>query len=143
MKKVLISGGFLLVVLVAVVSFVFGRRYQQQRYLLEHEKDIAREQPSPHNGAGMSTGYSFFANARGLKLAFRKRVLKPGSSIGYHLQKEDEIYYIESGTGIMKMNNESFTVKTGDAVLTRPGSSHGLQQTGNDELVVIINYLVE
>ena len=143
MKKVLIAGGFLLLVLVAVASFVFGRRYQQQRYILEHEKDIAKEEPSPHKGAGMSTGYSFFANARGLKLTFRKRVLKPGSSIGYHLQKEDEIYYIESGTGIMKMNNESFTVKTGDAVLTRPGSSHGLQQTGNDELVVIINYLAE
>ena len=143
MKKVLIAGGFLLVVLVSLVSFVFGRWYQQQGYILEHEKDLAKEQPSPHNGEGMSTGYSFFANARGLKLAFRKRVLKPGSSIGYHLQKEDEIYYIESGTGIMKMNNESFTVKTGDAVLTRPGSSHGLQQTGNDELVVIINYLGE
>ena len=91
----------------------------------------------------MSTGYSFFANARGLKLTFRKRVLKPGSSIGYHLQKNDEIYYIQSGTGIMKMNNDSFAVKTGDAVLTRPGSSHGLQQTGNDELIVIINYLGE
>ena len=143
MKKVLIAGGFLLVVLVSVVSFVFGRRYQQQGYILEHEKDIAKEQPSPHSGAGMSTGYSFFDNAGGLKLAFRKRVLKPGSSIGYHLQKEDEIYYIQSGTGIMKINNDSFAVKTGDAVLTRPGSSHGLQQTGNDELVVIINYLTE
>ena len=143
MKKVLISGGFLLVVLVAVVSFVYGRRYQQQRYILEHEKDIAKEEPSPHKGAGMSTGYSFFANARGLKLTFRKRVLKPGSSIGYHLQKEDEIYYIQSGTGIMKMNNDSFAVKTGDAILTRPRSSHGLQQTGNDELAVIINYLAE
>jgi mannose-6-phosphate isomerase-like protein (cupin superfamily) len=140
MKKLLIASGFLLVVLAAVVSFVFGRRYQQQRYILEHDKDIAKEEPSPHNGAGMSTGYPFFANARGLKLTFRKRVLKPGSSIGYHLQKEDEIYYIESGTGIMKMNNDSFAVKTGDAILTRPGSSHGLQQTGNDELVVIINY---
>jgi len=144
MKKVLIAGSFLLVVLVSVVSFVFGRRYQQQQgYLLEHEKDIAKEQPSPHNGAGMSTAYSFFANARGLKLTFRKRVLKRGSSIGYHLQNEDEIYYIESGTGIMKMNNDSFAVKTGDAILTRPGSSHGLQQTGNDELVVIINYPAE
>ena len=143
MKKVLTAGGFLLVVLVSVVSFVFGRRYQQQGYILEHEKDIAKEQRSPHNGAGMSTGYSFFANARSLKLAFRKRVLKAGSSIGYHLQKEDEIYYIDSGTGVMKINNDSFAVKTGDAILTRPGSSHGLQQTGNDELVVIINYPAE
>ena len=143
MKKVLIAGGFLLVVLVSMVSFVFGRWYQQQGYILEHEKDLAKEQPSPHNGEGMSTGYSFFANARDLKFAFRKRILKPGSSIGYHLQEEDEIYYIQSGTGIMKMNNDSFAVKTGDAILTQTGSSHGLQQTGNDERVVNINYLAK
>lgn len=140
MKKVFIPLAFLVFVF---VSFVFGRRYQQQGYILEHEKDIGKEQPSPHDGVGMSTGYSFFANAPGLKLTFRKRVLKRGSAIGYHLQKDDEIYYIESGTGIMKMNNDSFAVKAGDAVLTRPGSSHGLQQTGNDELVVIINYLLK
>ncbi|MEJ7683746.1 MAG: cupin domain-containing protein [Segetibacter sp.] len=141
-KVVLFTVSFLLVILVSVVSFVFGRRYQQG-YILEHEKDIAQEQPAPHNGVGMSTAYSFFANAPGLKFAFRKRVLKPVSAIGYHLQKEDEIYYILSGTGIMKMNSDSFAVKAGDAILTRPGSSHGLQQTGTDSLVVIINYPVK
>ena len=26
------------------------------------------------------------------------------------------------------------------AVLTRPGSSHGLKQVGNDDLVILINY---
>ena len=40
----------------------------------------------------------------------------------------------------MKMNDSTFTVQAGDAILTRPGSSHGLQQTGKDDLVVIINY---
>ena|SRR5215210_4104850 len=143
MKNVaLFSVSFLLVILVSVISFVYGRRYQQG-YVLEHEKDIAKEQPPPHDGVGMSTAYSFFANAPGLKLAFRKRVLKPGSAIGYHLQKEDEIYYMLSGTGMMKMNGDSFAVKAGDAVLTRPGSSHSLQQTGTDSLVVIINYMVK
>ena len=48
-----------------------------------------------------------------------------------------------SGTGMMKMNGDRFAVKAGDAVLTRPGSSHGLQQTGADSLVVIINYPVK
>ncbi|MCW3114658.1 MAG: cupin protein [Segetibacter sp.] len=143
MKKTFFVFGFLAFVLVSAISFAFGRKYQQQAYILEHEKDLAKEQPSPHDGVGMSTGYFFFANAPGLKLSFRKRVLKIGSAIGYHLQKDDEIYYIESGTGIMKMNNESFPVKAGDAILTRPGSSHGLQQTGKDELVVIINYPVK
>lgn len=141
-KAVLFTVSFLLVILVSVISFVFGRRYQQG-YILEHEKDIAKHQPPPHDGVGMSTAYSFFTNAPGLKLAFRKRVLKPGSAIGYHLQNEDEIYYIASGTGIMKMNGDSFAVKAGDGILTRPGSSHGLQQTGTDSLVVIINYMVK
>ena len=136
MKKLSIA---LALLLVAVCSFVFGRTYQKG-YILEHEKDIAKQQPSPHDGPGMSTGYSFFANAPGLAFQFRKRVLKPGAAIGYHLQKEDEIYYIVSGTGIMKIDNDTFPVKAGDGILTRPGSSHGLQQTGKEDLAVIINF---
>src|ERR1700712_4721531 len=106
-KAMLITLSLFLVILVSIVSFVSGRRYQQG-YILEHEKDIAKEQPAPHGGVGMSTAYSFFANAPDLKFAFRKRVLRPGSAIGYHLQNADEIYYISSGTGIMKMNADSF-----------------------------------
>ena len=127
--------------LILVVSFSFAFiRQQQAGYILEHEKDIAKEEPGPHNEIGMTTGYSFFSKAAELKIVFRKRILKPGSSIGYHLQKDDEIYYIISGTGIMKMNGKSFTVKAGDAILTRPGSSHDLQQTGQEDLAIIINY---
>ncbi len=43
----------------------------------------------------------------------------------------------------MKMNGESFTVKAGDAILTRPGSSHDLKQTGQEDLAIIINYQVK
>jgi len=128
-----------LLILVVSTSFAFIRQ-QKAGYILEHEKDIAKEEPGPHNGKGMTTGYSFFSKAADLKIVFRKRILKPGASIGYHLQKDDEIYYIISGTGIMKMNGESFTVKAGDAILTRPGSSHDLQQTGQEDLSIIINY---
>ena len=142
MKKISFAVTILLSISAATVSFLFGRKYQQG-YILEHEKDIARNQPPPHDGVGMSTAYSFFSAAPGLKLAFRKRVLRPGAAIGYHLQKEDEIYYIVSGTGMMKMNGDSFAVKAGDGILTRPGSSHNLQQTGADSLVVIINYAVK
>jgi mannose-6-phosphate isomerase-like protein (cupin superfamily) len=112
----------------------------KQPYILEHEKDIAKNEPGTHNGGGITTGYSFFNKADSLKLTFRKRVLHPGSAIGYHLQKEDEIYYVISGTGEMQMNGKSFPVKEGDAILTRPGSSHGLKQTGKDDLVIIITY---
>ena len=111
-----------------------------QHYLLEHENDIAKNEPGTHNGGGSTVGYSFFSKADGLKMVFRKRVLHPGSAIGYHLQNEDEIYYVISGTGEIQMNGKSFPVKEGDAILTRPGSSHGLKQTGKDDLVIIINY---
>ena len=67
-------------------------------------------------------------------------MLQPGSAIGYHSQKEDEVYYIISGVGEMQMNGKTFPVKAGDAILTRPGSSHGLKQTGKDDLVIIITY---
>ena len=110
-----------------------------QPYILEHENDIAKNETGTHNGGGSTVGYSFFSKADGLKMVFRKRVLHPGSAIGYHLQNEDEIYYIISGTGEMKMNGKNFPVKAGDAILTRPGSTHGLKQTGKDDLVIIIN----
>ena len=126
-----------LIMAIASLPPAFG---QQQKYILEHEKDIAAQQPGPHNGGGMTMGYSFFSEAKDLKMIFRKRVLHKGSAIGYHLQKEDEIYYIVSGDGIMKMNDETFKVKAGDAILTRPGSSHGLRPDGNKDLVIIIAY---
>lgn len=109
-------------------------------YLLEHDADVAKPGPAPHKGPGRSTGYSFFEKAADFKQVFRKRVLHPGAAIGYHPQKEDEVYYILSGTGVMQMNGKDFPVKPGDAILTRPGSSHGLKQTGKDDLALIIAY---
>ena|ERR1700744_4609362 len=120
--------------------YIPGFSQTSQPYILEHETDIAKNEPGTHNGGGKTTGYIFFSKVDGLKMAFRKRVLHPGSAIGYHLQNEDEIYYIISGTGEMQMNGKTFPVKPGDAILTRPGSSHGLKQTGSDDLVIIITY---
>jgi len=109
-------------------------------YILEHDADVAKAGPAPHNGPGRSTGYSFFEKAADFKQVFRKRVLHPGAAIGYHPQKEDEVYYILSGEGVMQMNGKEFPVKPGAAILTRPGSSHGLKQTGKDDLTLIIVY---
>ena len=122
------------------VSTVLARQKPEPGYILEHEKDIAAEEPGPHKGGGTSMAHRFFKSATDSKLQFTKRVLRPGSAIGYHLQKEEEIYYIASGKGEMTMNGSAFTVEAGDAILTLAGSSHGLKQSGTDDLVVIINY---
>lgn len=109
-------------------------------YVLEKDKDVARNEPGTHNGGGETIGYSFFARTPNLKLVFRKRAFKPGSAIGYHVQREDEIYYVLSGRGLMTVDGKEFEVGPGDAVLTRPGSSHGLKQIGKEDLVILINY---
>jgi mannose-6-phosphate isomerase-like protein (cupin superfamily) len=129
---------FTLSIILTSINTAFSQTLQP--YILEHETDIAKTEPGTHNGGGNTIGYSFFSKADGLKMAFRKRILHPGSAIGYHLQNEDEIYYIISGTGEMQMNGKTFPVKAGDAILTRPGSSHGLKQTGNGDLTIIIAY---
>lgn len=136
--------GFVIALLFFATAFFVSSaspyKNQQAGYILEHEKDIAKEEPGTHDGGGTTTGFSFFSKAENSKLVFRKRILYTGSAIGYHLQKEEEIYYIVSGTGEMTMNDKKFTVNAGDAILTLPGNSHGLKQTGKDDLVIIINY---
>lgn len=109
-------------------------------YVLERDAQVAKEEPGTHKGGGVTVGYSFFSKVPNLKLVFRKRALKPGSAIGYHLQKEDEIYYVLSGRGEMTMDGKTFEVGPGDAILTRPGASHGLKQIGSEDLVIMINY---
>lgn len=140
MKKYLV---FTIIAGIVACSFLVlqtASQPQDKGYVLEREKDIAKEEHGPHNGGGLSTAYSFFNDVPGYTLAFRKRVLHPGSAIGYHLQEEDEVYYVLSGNGDMKMNGKTFAVQQGDAVLTRPGSSHGLTQTGKDDLTILIVY---
>ena len=110
-------------------------------YVLERDADVAREEPGTHKGGGQTIGYSFFDGTPKLRMVFRKRALKPGSAIGYHEQHEDEIYYVISGRGIMTIDGKPIEVGPGTAVLTRPGSSHGLKQVGSEDLVIMINYL--
>ena len=108
--------------------------------IVEHDTEVAKAEGGPHNGGGQTVGYSFFRTTPQLSLVFRKRILKPGSGIGYHEQKEDEIYYVLSGRGVMTLDGKAVDVTPGTAVLTRPGSSHGLKQVGPEDLVILINY---
>jgi mannose-6-phosphate isomerase-like protein (cupin superfamily) len=109
-------------------------------YVIEQDATVAAAEPGPHSGGGQTVAYSFFKSTPGLGLVFRKRALKPGSAIGYHEQKEDEIYYVLSGRGQMTLDGKTVDVGPGTAILTRPGSSHGLKQVGADDLVILINY---
>ncbi len=130
--------------LMAVAMVVAGGTWRDGKapegYIVERETDIAKSEPGPHKGTGQSIGCNFFNKAPGFKLAFHKRVLHPGASIGYHKQETDEVYYIDAGTGKMTVNSDTFDVKPGDAILTRTGSSHSIVQTGSSDLTIIVAY---
>jgi mannose-6-phosphate isomerase-like protein (cupin superfamily) len=111
-----------------------------QGFVLRHDTEVMRPAPGPHGGGGQTTGFHFFDDVPGVPFAFRKRSLHPGSAIGRHEQHEDEVYYVLSGRGRMTINGETFPVGPGDAVLTRPGSTHALSQEGEDDLVILIVY---
>jgi mannose-6-phosphate isomerase-like protein (cupin superfamily) len=108
---------------------------------IQRDAEVAVDQPGPHDGTGMTTAYPFFADLKDLPFVFRKRALHAGASIGSHTQADDEVYYVLSGTGEYTLDGKTVPVSAGTALLTRPGSTHSLRQTGKDDLVVLITYL--
>ena len=117
-----------------------GAQTNDKGSIVQRDAEVAKEEPGTHGGGGMSTGYSCFAKAPGLTTVFRKRALHPGAGIGYHEQKEDEIYYVLSGRGEYTLDGVKQEVGPGMALLTRPGSSHGIKVLGDRDLVLIITY---
>ena len=135
-----IASALLLILLGAGLHALAMQKPAPGGYVIEHDAEVAKNEPGTHNGGGQTVGYSFFSKVPKLGLVFRKRALKPGSGIGLHEQKEDEIYYVLSGTGTMTLDGKTVNVTPGTAVLTRTGSSHSLRQTGTEDLVILINY---
>ena len=104
------------------------------------ERGIATPQPGPHGGAGDTTAYPFFKDEPGMSFEFRKRVLHAGAGIGFHQHDKDEIYYVISGRGVYTLDGRDYDAGPGNAMLTRPGSTHAIRQTGEEDLVLLITY---
>jgi mannose-6-phosphate isomerase-like protein (cupin superfamily) len=62
----------------------------------------------------------------------------PGATttLHYHPQTE-EIYYVLSGNGEMRIAEERRTVGPGDAIAILPGQAHQITNTGNETLVFL------
>ena len=74
---------------------------------------------------------------------FGKITLEKGTSIGYHVHEKDaELFYILSGTGIYSDNGELVTVKAGDVTICETGHGHSIANASDEilELVAVIVY---
>lgn len=62
--------------------------------------------------------------------------IPPGGSIGEHAHlKEDEIYIVLEGNGVIVDNGKELPIGVGDAILTGQGGKHGIMNNTEKDLV--------
>lgn len=68
---------------------------------------------------------------------FSKVVIPAGCSIGYHKHTgEFEAYYVAQGVGLVTDGEEQIEVHVGDMNLCRNGESHGVENIGEEDLIL-------
>lgn len=69
---------------------------------------------------------------------FSTITLAPGASIGVHEHTgETELFYFVSGSGRVCDDGTFVDVQAGDAMSTGSGHSHGVENTGDTDLVLV------
>ena len=64
--------------------------------------------------------------------------LKPGKEIEAHVDPMEEIYFVLSGSGEMRVDEERRKVNPGDAVWIPVGSSHALLNNGEEDCIILV-----
>lgn len=104
------------------------------------EQDLISEEAPPHGKIGMSTAYRISDISPDRTMEFRKRSLHPGSAIGEHVIAHDEVYYVVSGKGIVSSDGETAELTEGMSAYLYDGANVGIDQVGEEPLVLIIAY---
>ena len=69
---------------------------------------------------------------------FSRSRLPPGQIARAHAHDGmHEVFYVESGAGVMRVDAREVTLETGDCVAVGPGESHEIANTGAADLVLI------
>jgi len=64
--------------------------------------------------------------------------LSPGKEIETHIDPMEEIYFVLSGSGEIRVDEESKSVGPGDATWIPTGSSHSLLNNGNEDCIILV-----
>ena len=110
--------------------------------MLRHGRDNieGKKEENCHGGKGVYTVRTHFEKEFDSNISYiREIILKAGSSVGIHKHEGDkEIYYFVSGKGVMTVDGEEQEVKPGDVVLTKSGSSHGLENSNEEDMIFFV-----
>lgn len=119
---------------------VDASRHVRNRFWVREDANVLRVEPSPHNGTGQSKAYRYFDDVPDQRVIFRKRALPKGGSIGMHVLTHDEVYYVLSGRGELRVDDRRVPVKENTAIFMHEGADVGIWQAGEEDLVLIIAY---
>ena len=65
--------------------------------------------------------------------------LRPGQDQRVHSHSEsDKIYVVVRGSGLFHVGGEERELKSGQAVIARPGEAHGVRNAGEQDLVLLV-----
>ncbi len=64
--------------------------------------------------------------------------LDPGKEIESHIDPMEEIYFLLSGTGLIRVDNGEKQVVPGDATWVPTGSAHSLLNNGEEDLIILV-----
>lgn len=68
-----------------------------------------------------------------------RAVFPQGEVAAKHIHQDlYEVFLVESGTGVIKVNEEEISLKAGTCVTVEPGESHEVTNTGKRELIILI-----
>jgi mannose-6-phosphate isomerase-like protein (cupin superfamily) len=98
------------------------------------------ERVRAHGGAREISFARVLTRTRGSIRFIDLSVLGPGADIGSHTHATDneELYVVISGKGWMALDGQEFEVGPGDVIVNRPGGTHGLRNTGEDDLRIVV-----
>lgn len=66
-------------------------------------------------------------------------VIPPGCSFGLHRHKNNNEFYIAlSGEGVYYQDGEQVPVKKGDIMMNDPFAEHGIENTGNVDMELLV-----
>jgi quercetin dioxygenase-like cupin family protein len=69
---------------------------------------------------------------------FSRAIFPPGETADAHSHADmTEVFYVESGQGVISVNEKPITLKAGTCVVVEPNENHELKNIGSTDMVVL------
>ncbi len=74
--------------------------------------------------------------SRRLKMGYTV-VYPTGRTTGHAHEDREEVYFVAAGEGAMRIGEDEFPIRAGDAFYVPPGEHHTTWQRGNQTLIIV------